>query len=168
MKLYTSKVVAEWVGLTERRVRQLRDEGVIAETAPGLYDLRATVFKYIDHLRGGGKDGLNAERTKLTAAKREAAEMDNEARRGDLHSTADVEKAIKALCLNIRGRLLIVPAKLAPALAARGGDQTAIYDDLKRAIEEALEELSDYRVSLADAGEKEDGADGEAENEASV
>lgn len=30
MKLYTSKVVAQWLGLTERRVRQLRDEGVIA------------------------------------------------------------------------------------------------------------------------------------------
>lgn len=36
MKLYTGKVVAEWLGLTERRVRQLRDEGVISEKVPGL------------------------------------------------------------------------------------------------------------------------------------
>ena len=42
MKLYTSKVVAQWLGLTERRVRQLRDEGVIAEARPGLYDLQPT------------------------------------------------------------------------------------------------------------------------------
>lgn len=29
MTLYTSKVIAQWLCLTERRVRQLRDEGVI-------------------------------------------------------------------------------------------------------------------------------------------
>ena len=28
MRLYTSKVIADWLGLTERRVRQLRDEGL--------------------------------------------------------------------------------------------------------------------------------------------
>lgn len=50
MKLYTSKVVAQWLGLTERRVRQLRDEGVIAETRPGLYDLQPTVAKYITYI----------------------------------------------------------------------------------------------------------------------
>ena len=38
MRLYTSKVIADWLGLTERRVRQLRDEGIIEEQAPGLYD----------------------------------------------------------------------------------------------------------------------------------
>lgn len=27
MKLYTSKVVAQWLGLTERRVRQLQGRG---------------------------------------------------------------------------------------------------------------------------------------------
>ena len=31
MTLYTSKAIAEWLGLTERRVRQLRDEGVISD-----------------------------------------------------------------------------------------------------------------------------------------
>ena len=31
MTLYTSKAVAQWLGLTDRRVRQLRDEGVIDE-----------------------------------------------------------------------------------------------------------------------------------------
>jgi len=37
MTLYTSKVIAQWLCLTERRVRQLRDEGVIVEARPGLY-----------------------------------------------------------------------------------------------------------------------------------
>lgn len=46
MTLYTSKVVAQWLCLTERRVRQLRDEGVIVEARPGLYELQPTVARY--------------------------------------------------------------------------------------------------------------------------
>ncbi len=159
MKLYTSKVVAQWLGLTERRIRQLRDEGVIAEDRQGLYDLQPTVLRYIKYLGGAGKESLQTERMKLTAEKRKAAEMDNEQRRGELHSTADIETGIKTMCLNIRSRFLTLPAKLSPALAAAGGDQTEIFDILKEAVDEALEELSDYRVALAarDDDEAEDG-----------
>lgn len=94
MTLYTSKVIAQWLCLTERRVRQLRDEGVIVEARPGLYELQPTVARYIKYLGGAGKESLNTERMKLTAEKRKAAEMDNDLRRGDLHSTQDIEKGI--------------------------------------------------------------------------
>lgn len=149
MKVYTSKIVADWLGLTERRVRQLRDEGIIKEIKPGLYDLHATVIKYINYLRGVGEVSLQTERMKLTAEKRIAAEMDNAARRGELHSTQDIEAGVKTMCLNIRSRFLSMPAKLSPALAAAGDNQAEIFDILKGAIDEALEELSDYRVALA-------------------
>ena len=150
MKLYTSKVVAAWLGLTERRVRQLRDEGVISEKQPGLYELQATVTKYITFLRNGsGKINLNDERAGLTRAKREAAEMENKLRMGELHRTQDIEAGLKTVFLNIRGRFLALPAKLSPTLASMGGNQTAIFDELKQAIDEALEELSDYRVAFA-------------------
>ena len=93
MKLYTSNVVADWLAVTPRRVRQLRDEGVIAEKAPGLYDLQSCVVRYISYLRkGNGNTNLNDERAMLTKAKREAADMENEERRGNLHSTGDIEK----------------------------------------------------------------------------
>lgn len=150
MKLYTSKVVAAWLGLTERRVRQLRDEGVIAEKQPGLYDLQATVVRYITFLRNGsGKISLNDERAGLTKAKREAAEMENKLRMGELHRTQDIERGLKTVFLNIRGRFLALPAKLSPTLAGMGGNQTAIFDELKQAIDETLEEVSDYRTALA-------------------
>ena len=101
MRLYTSKVIADWLGLTERRVRQLRDEGIIEEQAPGLYDLRATTRRYISYLRSGS---LADERAGLTRAKREAAEMENALRRGELHRTEEIETGIKTMLLNIRGR----------------------------------------------------------------
>ena len=62
MTLYTSKVVADWLGLSERRVRQLRDEGIITEARPGLYDLKATISKYITFLGGSSRENLNTER----------------------------------------------------------------------------------------------------------
>lgn len=148
MTLYTSKVVAQWLCLTERRVRQLRDEGVIQEARPGLYDLQPTVARYIQYLGGAGKENLNEERRRLTAAKREAAEMDNEQRRGDLHSTADIEKGLKTMLLNVRSRFLIIPAKLSPTLAAGQRTQADIFDLLKQAIDEALEEMSQYNAAM--------------------
>lgn len=122
MTLYTSKVVAQWLCLTERRVRQLRDEGVIVEARPGLYELQPTVARYITYIGGAGKETLTNERMKLTRAKREAAELENELRKGEVHRTEDIERGIKSMFLNIRSRFLALPAKLSPTLATMGGE----------------------------------------------
>ena len=62
--------------------------------------------------------------------------------------------------LNIRSRFLALPAKLSPTLATLGNNQTAIFDEMKSAIDEILEEMSDYRVAFQEQdgennGEKE-------------
>lgn len=150
MKLYTCEAVADWLALTPRRVRQLRDEGIISERMPGLYEMKPTITRYIMYLRkGSGKTDLNDERALLTRAKREAADMENELRRGTLHSSEEVEKGIKTMCLNIRTKLLTLPAKLSPRLSQMDGDRARIFDELKSDVEEALEELSDYQTVLA-------------------
>lgn len=158
MKLCTDKVVADWLALTQKRVRQLRDEGVLIEKSPGLYDLRASVLRYVNYIRTGNRADLNGERALLTKAKREAADMENEVRRGTLHSSEDIEKGIKTMCLNIRGRFLTLPAKLAPKLAELGGNQAAIFDEINQAMKEALEGLSNYNVAMAmpDGGDDEE------------
>ena len=46
MKLYDAKAVARFLDISERRVRQLRDEKVIQESRPGLYDLIDTNHRY--------------------------------------------------------------------------------------------------------------------------
>ena len=161
MTLYTSKGVAQWLCLTERRVRQLRDEGVIVEARPGLYELQPTVARYITYIGGAGKETLTNERMKLTRAKREAAELENELRKGEVHRTEDIERGIKSMFLNIRSRFLALPAKLSPTLATMGGNQTGIFDELKQAIDEILEEMSDYRVAFAVQDGESDGEEAE-------
>ena len=158
MKLCTDKVVADWLALTPKRVKQLRDEGVLIEKSPGLYDLRASVLRYVNYIRTGNRADLNGERALLTKAKREAADMENDVRRGTLHSSEDIEKGIKTMCLNIRSRFLTLPAKPAPKLAEMNGNQAAIFDELNKAMKEALEGLSNYNIAMAmpDGGDDEE------------
>lgn len=158
MTLYTSKVVAEWLGITERRVRQLRDEGVITEARPGLYDLQGTVIRYITYLRRGSND-LNDERARLTRAKREAVERENAIKQGELCNITELEQGLKTMCLNVKGRLLGIPAKLAPTLTAMEKDQQKIFDLLTDNIREALEDMSDYRLLLKEITVEGDGGE---------
>lgn len=160
MKLYTDKVVAAWLGVSERWVRKLRDEGVLEEKQRGLYDLRQCVNRYIQYLRtNNGNATLSEERAMLTRAKRESAEMDNALRKGELHATADVERGIKTMILNARSRFLSLPAKLAPKLASMDGQQVAIFNELKSAINETLEELSRYENVMAAISEDDENSD---------
>ena len=150
MKRYPGKALADWLAVTERRVRQLRDEGVLLEREPGLYELKPSVVRYIAYLRkGSGNTNLTDERALLTRAKREAADMENQLRRGALHSSEDIERGLQTMCLNIRTKFLTMPAKLSQRLAQMKGNQTEIFDELKKAVDEALEELSDYQTVLA-------------------
>lgn len=100
MTLYTSEVVAQHLDVTERRVRQLRDEGIIREKRPGLYNLVDAMTRYIKYVNAGSKVDLNDERAKLTKVKREAAEMENRVRKAELMEVGDVEKAYSTVMMN--------------------------------------------------------------------
>ena len=81
--------------------------------------------------------------------------MENNLHNGQMHTTEDVERGIKTLCLNIRSRLLVLPAKLSPILATKN-NQAEVFDELQKAIYEALDGLADANTSLADI----EGSDG--------
>lgn len=147
MTLYTSKAVAKWLGLTERRIRQMRDAGIIRETKPGLYDMKPTVQAYLAYLRNNTGD-LNQQRAELTKTKKELAKLELDERKGDLHRTEDIERALTTMLMNFRTKVMSMPAKLAKTLAGMS-DNAEIYDLLKKETDEALDELSDYDTAFA-------------------
>lgn len=164
MKLYTTKIVAQYLDLSERRVRQLRDEGVLEEKAPGLYDLRSSVRRYINYLRGdeGCKADLNEERAKLTKEKRIAAETENKVRNGKLYRKSDITVGMTTVVMNLRSRLLALPNKLAANIAKLDGDEGKIMDLLQSSLYEIMEEFSNYQVALQPPkDDEEDEQDGE-------
>ena len=151
MKVVTGKVVADTLGLTERRIRQLRQDGIIKETAygSGLYRLAETVQAYIAFLTKGETNDNNAalnlakEKALLMRAKRESEEYDLMLKRGDLHQTEEIRQIISGMLANFRSRLLSIPSKASPELAVKS-DKAEIFEILKRLVDEALNELADF------------------------
>lgn len=152
MALYTSKAVAEVLGVTERRVRELRDEGVLTEERPGIFNLKTVVRQYVAYKTGGTKD----DQSRLAAARADREEtrgkiekMKMEEAKGDLHRTEDVERGLKAIFANFKNRLETIPTKYAKTMAQLT-DPVEAHDILQKAVEEALIELSNPDVALAE------------------
>lgn len=159
MKLYTAKVVAKYLDMTERNVRMLRDKSVITESSPGLYDLSKVIPQYIDYIRKGGTAeeaaDYNVERAKLVKAKRESEELELDLKRGNLHRTEEIEQVMTDTLIRFKTRILAIPAKVSPILAKKT-DQTEIFEIVKSAADEALEELSDFDNIFGDTGNETD------------
>jgi len=167
LKLYTAAVVAQWLDISDRRVRQLRQKGVLEEARPGLYNLKDCVHRYIEYLKkdGSAEEAVdyNAERAKLARAKREKEELELELKRREVLQAADVEKVMVEMLLRFRQKIRNIPVKQSPALAVET-DQMEIFLALKRATDEALEELADFDGLLEEMEEgRPDGGTGESD-----
>lgn len=149
MPLYTSKAVAECLGITDRQVRNLRDEGKLSEVRPGVFDMKTVVRQYLE-MKIGNRD----DQTRLVAARAEREEtrgkiekMRMEEVQGDLHRTEDVERALKTIFANFKNRLETIPTKYASTMAQLT-DPAEAHDILQKAVQEALVELSDPEIAL--------------------
>lgn len=148
MKLYTVKAVASWLDLTESRVRQLRKAKIITECRPGLYELKTVTHEYIHYLRKNSPTetslDYNTERAKLMRAKRESQELELRLRKKELHETEEIEKVMTDTLIKFKTKLMAIPAKQSPILSKKR-NQTEVFKLLKAAIDEALEELSNFQ-----------------------
>ena len=157
MKLHDTKAVARFLDISERRVRQLRDEKIIDEVRPGLYDLLETNKRYINYLRKRNPESeeavdYNTERAKLVRAKRRNEELDLKIRENQLHSSEDVEQVLTNMLINFRWRLMAIPARLSPILSKKT-DKAEIFKILKAQVDEALNELSDFNALFGEGTE---------------
>ena len=164
LKLYDVKAIARFLDVSERRVRQLRDEKVIAEIRPGLYDLTDTNRRYINYLRKRNPESeeaidYNTERAKLVRAKRKNEEYELQLKENRLHASEDIEAVMKDMLVNFKARLMAIPAKLAPVLC-RKTDRAEIFKLLKEHIDEALQELSDFNAAFGEGAKDDEASDG--------
>ena len=162
MKVYNVKAVANFWGITERRVRQLKTEGFIREYKKGLYRLDEATQQYIRFLQKGGTDAsvidYQAEKAKLIKAKRENEEIELAKKRQEVHSSDEIEQALKDILINFKTRIMAIPAKLSPVLAKKT-DKAEIFALIKDETDKALEELSDFNSISKNVGEEDAKAD---------
>lgn len=166
MRLYDAKAIARFLDITERRVRQLRDEKIIDEypDSNGLYDLIPTAHKYINYLRKRNPESeenidYNTERAKLVRAKRLNEEFELKIKENELHSSSDIEAVMTDMLVNFKSRLMSIPAKLSPILSKKS-DKAEIFKILKEHIDEALNELADFKTVFGEKVKEDEESNG--------
>ena len=158
VKLYARKTIAEILEITDKRVKQLTDDGVIPENSPGYYRLLPAVRGYIRFLSSLVSDddatsNYNTEKARLTSLKRQDAEFELKIKKGELHRASDVEFIMTNMLIAFKAKLEVLPYKVLPALMNiqdGEGKSDAVTALLKAELAEALIELSTYDAALFD------------------
>jgi len=149
-KIYTRRVIAQILEISDKRVKQLTDDGTIEEFSPGHYKLLPAVQGYIRYLQSQISDddhasNYNVEKARLTRLTREDAELDLQLKRNELHRSADVEFIMTNMLVAFKAKLETLPHKIIPTISTipDNRDKTEyLLEVLSAAIEEALNELS--------------------------
>lgn len=148
-----SATLEKMIGVSDRRIRQLAEEGIVVRAAKGRYKLKDSIMNYILTLKvameAAGTDSpdgeldLEEEKAIHERVKRHISELKLQVMKGELHRSGDVERVMTDMLVSIRARLLAMPTKLAPLLVARN-DVGYIRTAINREVLEALNELKDY------------------------
>lgn len=145
-KLWSLSALATEFGLDRRAVAR-RIDGInpageiqgnpawhLADVAPALAGITAQ----------GDEVSFDEARRRRAVAEAVLAEMEVERAAGRLLKREDVDAAVIGAFARVRARLLAVPGKAAPLVA--GNDAAAASEIIRRAIHDALRELSETSV----------------------
>lgn len=149
----SGKVLGEVLGIGDRQVRNLAEQGIIKKDSHGKYVLLVSVKNYITSLKvakAGTKVmsdfdetlDLDTEKAKHEHIKRQITDIKLQLAKNSVHKSEDVERVISDMFEKFRSKMNALPAKLAKKL--QGKDKGAIQRTLKKEIDSALSELADY------------------------
>ena len=171
------KELAQCLGISSRRVRALRQEGLFQTIEKGRgYQLEICVQEYIEYKTNAelgrsasiSKEKVQAEHEEV---KKQISLLKLRKLRRELHE-ADVEYYLSDMLVRFKNRLLALPSKIALETAGET-DINRIIQVIQRNLLDTLEELSGYepdeidRDNRYDKGEdsEEDGNEEEDEDE---
>ncbi len=148
-----ASMLGDIIGVSDRRIRGLAEEGVLVRAAKGRYKLIESLKNYILMLRianGGDVQAsdmenldLDTEKAKHEVIKIQMSELKLRLMEGSVHKSEDVRAVMSDMLVTFRSRLMNHPAKTAPILANMY-DTGQIQAYLEREMQEALRELRDY------------------------
>ena len=136
------RFMAKVLGLTQGRISQLLDEGIlIRDEESGQAMLHESIKSYYLSKNTTGS-GVNfwTEKALHERAKRQLAELKVRQREGELYEAAEVERELGELMTELRNKLVGMGHKLAKRL--EGLPAAGICDIIDGEIEEIMEEIS--------------------------
>lgn len=149
------KELAQCLGITSRRVRMLREEGLFQTGKNGRgYSLETCVQEYIEYK-------VNAEMGRSALISKEKVQAEHEEvkkqisilklrkLRRELHEAADVEFYLSDMLVRFKNRLMAIPSKLAMELAGIKDVNESIRI-IQEGLLNVLEELSEYNPDEID------------------
>lgn len=147
------KEFAKIIGITDRRVRMLRDEyGLFengrAEGKKKNYILEICVPEYINYrLEAEAKQGTivlkEKEQAEHERIKKQISTLKLRKLKHELHEAKDVEEFLTNMLVDFKVRMLAIPQKVAPLVISEE-DTNKIVDILEKEVFGALEQLSEY------------------------
>ena len=154
----SSKVLSRMLGIGDRRIRQLAEEGIVVKAAHGRYKLQDSIHNYILNLKVSNStkvfdanlnDELDFEKEKALheRIKTQMAELKLALMKGDVYRSSDVESVMYNMLANFKSKCLALPSKLAPKLINRA-EKSYINEVLADEISNILNELSEFSPSL--------------------
>ena len=143
--LVTAEELAEWLGLTRRRIDELTVAGVLTRAARARYALRTSILAYCADQRsktsgrGRADPAYTAAKTRAAEAQAEKLETANAIARRELIPSAEVERAWSAVLRDVRAAMLALPSRIQQRLGHLTSHDITIID---REIRDTLEEIA--------------------------
>ena len=151
------KELAQTLGISSRRVRALKEEGLFETSKSGRgYNLETCVQEYIEYK-------VNAELGRSASISKEKVQAEHEEvkkqisilklrkLRRELHEAADVEYYLSDMLLRFKNRLLALPSKIVMEVSGLT-DTNQMIQIIQKDLLDTMEELSEYDPEEIDQG----------------
>lgn len=166
-------VLGELFGVSDRRIRQMAEEGIVTRAAKGRYKLVDSVKNYLLTLKlavegvdvdlADGDINYDEEKGLHERVKRHISELKLQVMKAEVHKAEDVERVMRDMLVAFKTRVMNIPSKMAPVLENR--DVVFIKDRLSSEVIEVLNELKDYDPKMFYSEEYVEESEGEYERD---
>ena len=154
---------------TPRRYRQFAQEGIVPRAENGQIDIVEAARTYIGHLQAkierSESSSYTDEKKRKTRLEADRKEIELAKLRGELIQTAVAQKLWGAVCYQIRAKMLALPTKVAPLVAAlrsipeiKDRLEKSVYEVLIEITNPDLEQIARMGLDLSDPGDHETAA----------
>ena len=169
----SAAVLGDMFGVTDRRIRQMAEEGIVVRAAKGRYKLVESIKNYLLTLKlaaegvgvelADGEINFDEEKALHERVKRHISELKLQVMKGELHKAEDVQIVMMDMLVAFKTKMMSIPSKTAPILENR--EVAFIKERLTKEVIEALNELKDYDPKTFYSDEYVEESEGEYEQE---
>lgn len=152
--MYPAATISQLLMITDRRLRQLAQEGVVPKQTHGRYPLVGCVqgyVKYLQQLRTGG-DERSQEATRLSRVRADLHELEFRLKNEDLYQRDVVDEALFQVCTNFAAMLDGSASRIASQLGGGAALRTRLIDEFREIRSQIAVGLREFSGRLREDG----------------